>query len=252
MSEFNASQTIDKLVNALQAVFTKANKTKAVIAVSGGIDSAVSLSLLVKAIGAKNVYPIFLPYKTQDMADAQTVVEWNKIPQENWNLVQIEPIVEQLAISLKIVAEDQVRLGNVMARTRMIAVFDLAKKLDALVCGTENKSEKYLGYFTRFGDGASDIEPITNLYKTQVRAVAEALSLPAVFLIKAPSAGLWSEQTDEVELGFSYQEADVVMEQYLDQHKSIEEISGIDPEKVQRIIGRIKAMKFKQEVPYCL
>ncbi|MCC6711526.1 MAG: NAD(+) synthase [Candidatus Pacebacteria bacterium] len=252
MSEFNASQTIDKLVNALQAVFTKANKTKAVIAVSGGIDSAVSLSLLVKAIGAKNVYPIFLPYKTQDMADAQTVVEWNKISQENITLVQIEPVVNQIAELLKITDQDQVRLGNVMARTRMIAVFDLAKKLDALVCGTENKSEKYLGYFTRFGDGASDIEPITNLYKTQVRAVAEALILPAVFLTKAPSAGLWSEQTDEVELGFSYQEADLVMEQYLDQHKTIEEITGVDPEKVQQIIGRIKAMKFKQEVPYCL
>jgi len=248
--EFNPSQTTDKLINSFQAVFTKAGKTKAVIAVSGGIDSAVSLSLLVKAIGAENVYPIFLPYKTQDMTDAQTVTEWNKVPQENVTTVQIEPMVQQFAQSLGI--DDHVRLGNVMARTRMIVVFDLAKKLDALVCGTENKSEKFLGYFTRFGDGASDIEPITNLYKTQVRTVAETLGLPAVFLTKAPSAGLWSEQTDETELGFSYQEADLVMEQYLDQHQPVEEISGVTADKVKKIIGRIEAMKFKQEVPYCL
>lgn len=250
MSEFNASQTINRLVVSLRETFAKAGKTKAVIAVSGGIDSAVALSLVVKAIGPENVFPILLPYQDQDMTDAQTVIDWNDIPQTNLTTVQIKPIVEQIAQALEIT--DQVRLGNVMARTRMIAVFDLAKKLDALVCGTENKSEKYLGYFTRFGDGASDIEPITSLYKTQVRIVAETFGLPTVFLTKAPSAGLWSQQTDEQELGFSYQEADLVMAQYLDQHKTIEEIIGVDLDKVKKIIDRIRAMQFKQEVPYCL
>ena len=249
---FNSSQEIEKIISFLQSVFTKANKTKAVIAVSGGIDSAVSLSLLVKAIGAENIYPVFLPYKNQDMADAKTIVSWNDIPEGNISEIQISPVVDQLAESLAISEEDQVRLGNVMARTRMIAVFDLAKKLEALVCGTENKSEKYLGYFTRFGDGASDIEPITNLYKTQVRAVAEELGLPQVFLDKAPSAGLWSGQTDEVELGFSYQEADLVMEQYLDQELAEDQIQGVDNEKIQKIINRIKSTSFKHEVPYCL
>lgn len=249
---FNSSQEIEKIISFLQSVFTKANKTKAVIAVSGGIDSAVSLSLLVKAIGAENIYPVFLPYKNQDMADAKTIVSWNNIPEGNISEIQISPVVDQLAESLAISEEDQVRLGNVMARTRMIAVFDLAKKLEALVCGTENKSEKYLGYFTRFGDGASDIEPITNLYKTQVRAVAEELGLPQVFLDKAPSAGLWSGQTDEVELGFSYQEADLVMEQYLDQELAEDQIQGVDNEKIQKIINRIKSTSFKHEVPYYL
>jgi len=251
-TEFNATQTIKELVNFLQEVFTKTGKTKAVIAVSGGIDSAVAVTLLVEALGAEHVYPLLLPYKNQDMTDAQTVISWNKIPVTNITSLQIEPLVRQAAQTLNIGQSDQVRLGNVMARTRMIAVFDLAKKLEALVCGTENKSEKHLGYFTRFGDGASDIEPITNLYKTQVRLVAETLGLPAVFLTKAPSAGLWSEQTDEQELGFSYQEADLVMAQYLDQHKTVAEITGVDQVKVEKILKRIESMKFKQEVPYIL
>jgi NAD+ synthase len=128
------------------------------------------------------------------------------------------------------------------------------KKLKALVCGTENKSEHYLGYFTRFGDGASDLEPILGLYKTQVRELAEHLKLPEKYLEKAPSAELWQGQTDEQELGFSYEDADRVMAELIDHKKPIEEIKveGVDDATVGRIIARVKATEFKHQVPYKL
>lgn len=232
----------------------KSHKTKAVIAVSGGIDSAVSVSLLVKALGPHAVFPIFLPYGDQDMRDARTIVKWNQIPEKNWQEIQIQPVVEALQTALSDgKKQDEMRLGNIMARVRMIFVFDRAKELDALVCGTENRSEKYLGYFTRFGDSASDLEPITNLYKTQVRLVAQELDLPPVFLEKAPSAGLWADQTDETELGFSYEEADRIMNLTFDHKKSEKEIEaqGLDSAKIKKVLARVSAMQFKQEVPYC-
>ena len=124
--------------------------------------------------------------------------------------MNIGKAVDELAATLG-AADDQLRLGNIMARVRMICLYDLAKQLDALVCGTENKSEKYLGYFTRFGDEASDIEPIMHLYKTEVYELAKHLGIPGAIVAKPPSADLWSEQTDERELGFSYKEADQVL-----------------------------------------
>jgi NAD+ synthase len=247
MKDFDSQQEINKIVSFLQTIFKKTNKQKAVVAVSGGIDSAVSLSLATKALGAENVFPILLPYKNQDMSDAIMALDLNKIPAENRHEIQISPAVEIIAKGLNIDNEDKFRLGNVMARVRMINIYDLAKKLNALVCGTENKSEKYLGYFTRFGDEASDVEPIIHLYKNQVRVIAKELNLPEVFLSKAPSAGLWSGQTDEKELGFSYEELDKVLVQYIDQKAPADEIKG---DKAKEIISKIESMAFKQVVPY--
>jgi NAD+ synthase len=246
----NPQQAKEQLVGFLKTTYTNAGKTQAVMAVSGGIDSALALTLLTEALGENRVFPVFLPYHDQDMADAKEIARWNKIPERNWREIPIGQSVDQLARNLLIDAEDQVRLGNVMARLRMIAVFDLAKKLDALVCGTENKSEHYLGYFTRFGDGASDVEPILGLYKTQVRQLAEFLKLPLVFLDKAPSAGLWAEQTDEAELGFSYEDADRVLMQLIDEQRGATEIEGVDPTTAQKVAKRVASMCFKHEVPY--
>lgn len=254
MKNFSPSTALENISLFIKETFVKSHKTQAVIAVSGGIDSAVAVSLLVKALGPHAIFPIFLPYGDQDMRDAERIVEWNQIPEKNWREIHIQPAVEALQTLLaEEKKQDAVRLGNMMARVRMIFVFDLAKELDALVCGTENRSEKYLGYFTRFGDSASDLEPITNLYKTQVRLMAQELDLPPVFLKKAPSAGLWADQTDETELGFTYEEADRIMNLAFDHKKSEKEIAaqGLDPEKITKVLARVSAMQFKQEVPYC-
>ena len=213
---------------------------QALIAVSGGVDSAVALTLLTRALGRDRVTPVCLPYGDQDMNDAKTIIEWNGLSQKMIE-INISKMVDTISDQLSV--ESEQRKGNVMARVRMIVVFDLAKKLGALVCGTENKSEHYLGYFTRFGDSASDVEPIAGLYKTEVWAMAKELGLPEIFYTKAPSAGLWEGQTDEGEMGFSYKQADKVL---------MGEIEGVDKEVIEKVQKMVEKNKFKLEVPYVL
>jgi NAD+ synthase len=267
--------TIDSSVAFIQNVFAQTGKTAAVIAVSGGIDSAVALSLLTRALSAKNVYPLLLPHGEQSTSDAREIIRWNAIPDSQARTVNIQPFVDvfgevleansamagstdaadgdESSSSNEISIENSLRLGNIKARCRMIVVFDYAKQLDALVCGTENKSEKHLGYFTRFGDAASDLEPLSQLYKTEVRALARALELPNRFIEKAPSAELWNDQTDEVELGFSYADADRILVELIDHGRTAEELvaSGeFAGELVEKVAARVASQRFKQVVPY--
>ncbi|MBI3560071.1 NAD(+) synthase, partial [Candidatus Gottesmanbacteria bacterium] len=138
-----------------------------------------------------------------------------------------------------------------MARVRMILLFDQAKKRNALVVGTENKTEHLLGYFTRFGDEASDIEPLRNLYKSQVYELARQLNLPENIVSKAPTAGLWEGQTDEGEFGFTYKEADEILAIIVDEKKSIDEVvrKGYDQATVEKVVKRMKENNFKHHLP---
>jgi NAD+ synthase len=186
------------------------------------------------------------------MKDAEAIVMWNGVGEQSATF-DIQPSVDELATRLAV--DTPLRRGNLMARVRMLAVFDTAKKLGALVCGTENKSEHYLGYFTRFGDAASDVEPLSTLYKTQVWAMAKELGLPEIFYTKAPSAGLWEGQSDEDELGFSYSAADAVLKLLVDEGKpEAEVVELLEPEwgtaTVQRVLDVVAANAFKREVPY--
>lgn len=243
----------ERIITFLRKTFARTNKNAAVIAVSGGIDSALSLTLLVHALSPKQVFPTILPYRTQNIRDAQTICSWNGISQGQVTTQPIERIVSSMTAQLG-AEQDALRLGNIMARVRMIAIYDLAKQKEALVCGTENKSEHYLGYFTRFGDASSDIEPISHLYKTQVRVLAAGLKIPQEILNKNPSAGLWEGQTDENELGFSYEDADKVLSQLIDEKKSPSQIKieGMSPDVIARILGRVDQQAFKLQVPYSL
>lgn len=260
----NPQQTITEIITFLKETYARAGKKKAVVAVSGGIDSAVSLTLVTEALGPQHVWPLLLPYADQSLADSEAIVAVNRIPKSHWRTIQIKPIVESVLQVTAQPAADQLRLGNIMARVRMILVYDAAKELDALVCGTENKSEKYLAYFTRFGDEASDVEPIQHLYKTQIRQLAKTLNLPEQFVTKPPSAGLWSGQTDEDELGFSYQQADLIIESYLQNTSgqvsditqflatTISEETEIPLETVEAVLKRVHSYDFKHQVPYTL
>jgi NAD+ synthase len=249
---------IARSVNFIQTRLAVAHKTQVVIAVSGGIDSALAVSLATKAVGPENVTALLLPYAEQDMADAQAIVDFNQLPSSRVITIPITSIVHSAATMAQLslsptTPQDKLRLGNLMARSRMLLVFDTAKKLDGLVSGTENRSEHYLGYFTRFGDEASDFEPLAGWWKTEVRAVAEALHLPTVFLAKAPSAGLWQGQTDEAELGFSYAQADKVLSAWLDQkvlEAQLSEVCQIPVETVIAVLAQVKSTQFKREVPY--
>lgn len=228
----------EEIINWLKSIY---GDKEAVIAVSGGVDSALAVTLLTKALGKEKITPVLLPYGDQDMTDGRKVIEFNDL-QNRTIEINISPMVDAITEALN-GNDDSLRKGNIMARTRMICVFDIAKKIGGMVCGTENKSEHYLGYFTRFGDAASDVEPIAGLYKTEVWEMAKELELPEIFYTKKPSAGLWEGQTDELEMGFSYKDADLVL-----QGKT----EDVDIEIVEKVEKMVERNKFKLEVPYML
>ncbi|MBU1322845.1 NAD(+) synthase [Patescibacteria group bacterium] len=221
----------EKIIAFIKKTFQAEGFKKAVVAVSGGIDSSVALVLTVKALGAKNVFVLQLPYKNQSTENSDLIIDLARIPLENRILINIDKVVESFQV------KDKARLGNIMARVRMIYCFDLAKKLKALVVGTENRSEKLLGYYTRFGDEAADIEPIIHLYKTQVCQLAGELKIPKEILQAPPTAGLWPGQTDEGDLGFTYKEADEYFQKKIKNNKIKIWLKGVD---------------FKKRVPYTI
>ncbi len=227
-----------------------------VLAVSGGIDSATSLNLLGKSLSPKNIFVAHFYYFDSTIPLFKMAISSIGIPQENILLSPITALVDALA-SMRRIREpandtEYVRRGNMMARLRMILLYDFARQHNALVCGTENRSEYHLGYFTRFGDAASDFEPLHHLYKTQVYELARYLKVPEKICTTPPTAGLWKNQTDEKELGFSYQEADPVLYLYFDKKHTLEEIKNRGFSKVKEIVEFARKNGFKHEVPYTL
>jgi len=253
MKPFHPEHASNNLITFIRSTFKEAGFTDAVIAVSGGIDSAVSCTLAVKALGADHVFPLFLPYgalNKQGVEDASLVTTFLKIPDDHIQTVSIQPMVDQITQYDATISP--LRKGNIMARMRMIILYDQAKKRKALVVGTENKTEHLLGYFTRFGDEASDVEPLRNLYKTQVYEVANYLQIPNPLITKAPTAGLWEGQTDEEEFGFSYKEADEILSMAVDEGNTAEEIGKMIHKGniVGKVLDLMKRNGFKQTLPF--
>lgn len=251
--KINAAETADEIIQFIKQTVKKAGFSKVVVGLSGGIDSVVSCSLVVRALGEKNVYTGLFPYgelNLEGTGDAKLIINMLHIPEQNISLTDIKPLVNPI-INLD-PDMDKLRQGNIAVRMRMILLYDLAKKYKALVLGTENKTEHLLGYFTRFGDEASDIEPIRHLYKTQVKQLAKFLEIPEKIINKPPSAGMWQGQTDEGEFGFTYEEADQILHLYTDQKKSREEIikMGFSKDIIEKVLKRLKANSFKHKLPY--
>lgn len=216
---------------------------------SGGVDSTTVFYLLKRAYRPENIYPAILNFYPKDNTLLKKILTQGQIPRINILDLSIKPMVEEIEKRLK---ANQIRKGNIMARLRMIVLFDLAKKVDGLVCGTENKSERLLGYFTRFGDAASDIEPVNYLYKTQLYQLAGFLGVPKQIIKSAPTAGLWNNQTDEKEFGFSYRDADQVLHLYFDRKLKATKINKMRLKNGKKIIDYVEKNKFKQKVPYIL
>jgi NAD+ synthase len=237
------------LVNFLRHETEKAGFHDGVLGLSGGVDSAVCAFLAAAALGPDHVHAVMMPYRTsapQSRADAEQVVKQLGIHSE---IRDISPMVDPLLSSADIT--DRVRAGNIMARERMIILYDVSHRERALVFGTGNKTELLLGYSTLFGDSACALNPLGDLYKTQVWQLAEHLGVPQGIIEKRPSADLWPGQTDEGELGFSYELVDQLLYLLVDERRSDQEIleSGFDAEVLARVKNLVVRNQFKRLPP---
>jgi len=221
---------------------------RAVLGLSGGVDSAVTAFLCVRALGPQNVYAIRMPYKSShpsSLTDAQLVVDALQIPCRTIDItaavdgyLQHEPDA------------DARRRGNVMARIRMVVLFDQSAKLGALPVGTGNKTERLLGYFTWHADDTPPVNPIGDLFKSQVWALARYLGVPQQLIEKAPTADLQSNQTDEADLGISYARADAILAQLLLGYSDEQMIDhGFAPDDVALVRKRVDATHWKRHLP---
>lgn len=245
----NTALTRSILTGFIHSEITRVGYSRAVVALSGGIDSALSCWLAAEALGAQNVLAVRMPYKTSSpdsLEHAQKVI----------NILGVQsitiPITEMVdAYFERFPNLSRVRRGNIMARTRMIVVYDQSEAFQGLVVGTGNKTEILLGYTTLYGDSACAINPLGDLYKTQVRQLSRDLGIPEEIIQKPPSADLWKDQTDEGELGFTYEEVDKLLYLLVDQRYSLEDCveAGFAESFVRTVIERMRRNHFKRVLP---
>ncbi len=253
LPEIDAPSALEVITAFIRSQAEQTGFQRLVVGLSGGVDSATVAFLAARAIGADNLLAVRMPYRTSSPdseADAMRVVTALGCRTE---LVEITPMVEPMLALISGADEGalRVRRGNVMARQRMIVLYDRSAAFDALVVGTSNKTEALLGYGTLHGDMASAIAPIGDLYKSQLRAVAGALGVPEEILAKPPSADLWPDQTDEAELGASYDDLDRILFALVDRRWSVDRCvaAGMDAKLVAWVRERVARNEFKRQTP---
>jgi len=247
--DLNLKEVHSELVEFLRESFKKAGFSKAVLGLSGGIDSALVAYLLRDALGKENVLAIMMPYKSSNpdsLNHAKLVVEDLGV---NSKTIEITDMIDAYFKNEK--EATSLRMGNKMARERMSILFDYSSKENALVVGTSNKTEIYLGYSTQFGDSACALNPIGDLYKTNIWDLSRYLKIPNELIEKKPSADLWEGQTDEQEMGLTYKEADQVLYRMLEENKKVEEVlaEGFNKDLVDNIVRRMNRSEYKRRMP---
>jgi NAD+ synthase len=237
------------LVQFLRTEVRRTGLERGILGLSGGLDSSLVAFLAVEALGPERVTGVAMPYRTSSPESL-----------EHARLVAAATGIELLEIAITPMVDayfadrpdaDSLRRGNKMARERMSILYDLSAERRALVLGTSNKSELYLGYGTAFGDLASAVNPIGDLYKSEIRRLARLLGVPEAIVAKPPSADLWAGQSDEADLGFTYEKVDVLLRLMLDERLGEAELAaaGWDPAFVRRVEEMIRRSQFKRRLP---
>lgn len=241
------------LVDFIRDTVNRAGCKGAVVGLSGGIDSATITKLCIEALGAKNVINIFMPTSVTPLNDYKSTKVLSSRWGTTYKVVDIQPAVDAFTAALFTDQGSQLERGNISARCRMIVLYNIARKKNYLVVGTSNRSELMMGYFTKFGDGAADVAPMIDLYKTQVWQLAKLLAVPQVFIDKIPTAGLWEGQTDEGEMGITYHDLDLVLNGIALSmtDEDISKDTGVSVFKVMETRDRISAMEHKRVSAYC-
>jgi NAD+ synthase len=250
MRVLDINREINRCRGFISDYFIRAGFSKAVLGLSGGIDSSLSAMLCVSALGAENVTGVMMPYKTShpsSLADATELAETLGIKHQT---IDISPMVDGYFDDHDKDASP-LRKGNWMARTRMCVLFDLSAKLEALVIGTSNRTELLVGYFTQYGDSACAIEPIGHLYKTEVRSMAKMLQMDPGIISKTPTADLWEGQSDEADLGMDYLTLDEILYELTELDVSIGSGSELSypVEYYKKVEAMVLRSAFKRAMP---
>jgi len=247
------SEVVEYTASFIQSFVEESGAKRVVMGLSGGVDSATLLALLVKAIGSENVTAMIMPDERvntpQDVADAVNLardfgVEYYYIP--------INGIVDSYSIAPFYDPGDKLATGNLRARVRMNLLYYYANKFRALVAGSSDRSEILIGYFTKYGDGAADFLPLGSLYKTQVRMLALKLGLPDSIAFKPSSPGLWPMHYAEEEIGVKYEDVDLVLYALIDLSIPVEKVpeyTGLDKSVVERVLEMHRRSKHKRRIP---
>lgn len=252
LPDVDAPQAVEVITGFIRSQLEQTGFERLVLGLSGGVDSATVAFLAARAVGADRVLALLMPYRTsspESRTDAEALATAIGCRRE---LVDITPMVDpMLSLIEGDDADTRVRRGNVMARQRMIVLYDRSAADDALVAGTSNKTEALLGYGTLYGDMAAGLQPIGDLYKSQVRAVASELGVPERIIAKPPSADLWPGQTDEGELGASYEDLDRTLFALVDRRWSVERCvrEGLDAALVDWVARTVARNEFKRQLP---
>jgi NAD+ synthase len=237
------------LTEFIRDFFQKTGFSKGILGLSGGLDSSVCACLGAKALKSENVTGLIMPYGETFSEDVKDAEDFAKTLGITYKIIDIAAMVD--AYFNEYPTEDKILKGNKMARERMSILYDFSARKEALILGTSNKTELLLGYGTIHGDMASALNPVGDLYKTQIRSLASYLDIPEKIRNKIPSAGLWKGQTDEAELGMTYDKIDQILYHLVDKRKPKKEVIslGFNEVDVSRIIRLIKNSEFKRKLP---
>ena len=246
--KINSAVVLPQLEAFVSDEVNKSGLSTGVVGLSGGLDSSVSAAIAVRALGPDNVVLVIMPHEISSESSKEDAREFAQFLGVEPMVIPITDMTRGYPIFDDL---DRVRAGNVMARMRMVVLYDLSAGHRGLVIGTSNKSEFLLGYGTLFGDMACAINPLGDLYKTQLRQLAPALGLPESIQTKVPSADLWQGQTDEDELGVEYSIADEILYRLYDEGLSTDDVvnDGFERVLVDSIRGRVESNEFKRQMP---